>query len=108
MLGEVRYYAVAAAAIVSLPNINPLIQIENGANWVDLVVGSQALASITPNNLDSCVKFNQLATGRVGRSRCICRSRLPRFLLKHVSDAAGEQTFREVCLCSTARLHSVH
>ena len=49
MLGGVRYYAVDAAAIVSLPNINPLIQIENGANWVDLFVGSQALAKITPN-----------------------------------------------------------
>jgi len=64
MLGGVRYYAVDAAAIVSLPNINPLIQIENGANWVDLFVGSQALASITPNNFDSCVKFHELAKGQ--------------------------------------------
>lgn len=48
MLGGVRYYAVDASAILSLPNINPLIQIENGGNWVDLFVGSQALASITP------------------------------------------------------------
>jgi hypothetical protein len=47
-LGGVRYYAVDAAAIVSLPNVNPLIQIENGATWVDLFVGSQALAQITP------------------------------------------------------------
>lgn len=49
MLGGVRYYAVDAAAIVSLPNINPLVQIENGANWVDLFVGSQALAQVSPN-----------------------------------------------------------
>ncbi len=49
MLGGVRYYAVDTAAIVSLPNINPLVQIENSANWVDLFVGSQMLAKVTPN-----------------------------------------------------------
>ena len=49
MLGGVRYYAVDASAIVSLPNINPLVTIDQAANWVDLFVGSQALAKITPN-----------------------------------------------------------
>ena len=49
MLGGVRYYAVDAAAIVSLPNVNPLLTIDQGATWVDLFVGSQALAKITPN-----------------------------------------------------------
>jgi hypothetical protein len=48
-IGGVRYYAVDSAVIVSLPNINPLVQIENGSNWVDLFVGSQALAKVTPN-----------------------------------------------------------
>lgn len=48
MLGGARYYAVDAAAIVSLPNINPIVQIENGANWVDLFVGGQALAQVSP------------------------------------------------------------
>ncbi len=49
MLGGVRYYAVDTSVIVSLPNVNPLLQIENGANWIDLFVGSQALAKVSPN-----------------------------------------------------------
>ena len=49
MLGGVRYYAVDASAILSLPNINPVVSIDKSANWVDLFVGSQALAKISPN-----------------------------------------------------------
>ena len=49
LLGGVRYYAVDTAAVVSLPNVNPLLTIDQGATWVDLFVGSQAIAKITPN-----------------------------------------------------------
>lgn len=49
MLGGVRYYSVDASAIVSLPNVNPLVQIENGGTWVDLFVGGQALTRVTQN-----------------------------------------------------------
>lgn len=48
-LGGVRYYAVDTSAIVSLPNINPVLQIDEAANWVDLFVGGQVLAKISPN-----------------------------------------------------------
>ncbi len=37
MLGGVRYYAVDASAIVSLPNVNPLLTIDHGGTRVDLV-----------------------------------------------------------------------
>jgi hypothetical protein len=49
MLGGVRYYSVDAQAILSLPDVNPVLSIDEGANWVDLFVGSQALAKVTPN-----------------------------------------------------------
>ena len=49
MLGGIRYYAVDTSAILSLPTINPLVTIDQSANWVDLFVGSQALAKISSN-----------------------------------------------------------
>lgn len=49
MLGGVRYYAVDAQAILSLPTISPVVSIDEGANWVDLFVGSQATAKVSPD-----------------------------------------------------------
>lgn len=48
VLGGTRYYAMDASAILSLPNINPVIEIDQGAQWVDLFVGGRAMATITP------------------------------------------------------------
>jgi hypothetical protein len=48
MLGGVRYYAVDASAILSLPNVNPVVEISSSEQWVDLFVGSRVVGQIAP------------------------------------------------------------
>ena len=55
MLGGVRYYAVDAAAIVSLPNINPLIQIENGEIGSICLSAARHLRRSLPIPISTCV-----------------------------------------------------
>ena len=47
-IGGVRYNAVDASAILSLPNVNPLVEVDQGEQWVDLFVGSRAIARLSP------------------------------------------------------------
>ncbi len=46
MLGGLRYYSVNTSAILSLPNINPVLQDSQGEQWVDLFVGMRAIAEL--------------------------------------------------------------
>ncbi len=48
LLGGARYYAVDTYAILSLPNINPVLQVDQGEQWVDLFAGGRAIARISP------------------------------------------------------------
>jgi hypothetical protein len=49
MLGGVRYYSMSASAILSLPNVNPVVQDSQAEDWVDLFVGLRAMAQLTPS-----------------------------------------------------------
>lgn len=49
MLGGVRYLAVDASAILSLPNVNPVVDISSSEQWVDLFVGGRVVAQLTPS-----------------------------------------------------------
>ncbi len=48
MLGGVRYYSVDAGAILSLPHINPVVDVSSSAQWVDMFVGGRVIAQLTP------------------------------------------------------------
>jgi len=47
-LGGVRYNAVDACAILSLPNVNPVVEVSSSEQWVDLFVGGRVIAQLTP------------------------------------------------------------
>lgn len=49
MLGGVRYNAVDAGAILSLPNVNPVLEASSSEQWVDLFVGGRVITQITPD-----------------------------------------------------------
>jgi hypothetical protein len=49
MLGGVRYNAVDASAILSLPNVNPVVDVSSSEQWVDLFVGGRVVANLTPD-----------------------------------------------------------
>lgn len=44
MLGGARYYGLDASAILSVPNVNPVVEIDQAEQWVDLFVGGRAIA----------------------------------------------------------------
>jgi hypothetical protein len=48
MIGGVRYNAVDAGAILSLPNVNPVVDVSSSEQWVDLFVGGRVITQITP------------------------------------------------------------
>lgn len=49
MLGGIRYASVDASAILSLPNVNPVVQVNQSEEWVDLFVGSRLQTQLSPN-----------------------------------------------------------
>ncbi|MFN0035512.1 MAG: YceI family protein [Saprospiraceae bacterium] len=48
LLGGARYYSMDVSAILSLPNINPVVQVAQGEQWVDLFTGARVMAEIKP------------------------------------------------------------
>lgn len=48
LLGGVRYYSMDVEAILSLPNVNPVVQIAQGEQWVDLFAGMRIMAELAP------------------------------------------------------------